>query len=241
MTPLSPSFYARDAVTVAQELLGCTLVRLLPDGTRLAGTIVETEAYREDDPASHSYRGLTDRNRVMFGPPGRAYVYVIYGIHDCLNAVCEPDGTGAAVLIRAVEPHDGLERMWVNRFPDEQVPSWLGDDPSSHPKTVARLASGPGKLCRSLAIRRSDHDGAPLCDPRPSPGQEAAGRIVVAPPGESELARLPGSRWPLEQGKIDPGPRVGITKAVDRPWRFVIAGNPFVSAATRQAGSPSPR
>lgn len=240
MTPLPRSFYARDAVPVARDLLGATLVRILPSGALLVATIVETEAYRRDDPASHSHRGPTNRNRSMFGPPGNAYVYVIYGMYDCLNAVCEATGEGAAVLIRALEPRSGIEIMWANRFPDDVPPRWLRKDPMAEPDRLVGLMSGPGKLCRALAIRRADHDGTSLTDPVPC-DRAGSDRIVVTAPGEAELRLLPGRSWPLGENAIDTSSRIGITKATDRPWRFLIAGNRFVSAATGRSGRPSPR
>jgi DNA-3-methyladenine glycosylase len=132
---------------VAPELLGRVLVRTLSDGTRLAGRIVEVEAYEQDDPASHSYRGLTPRNEVMFGPPGRLYVYFIYGMHFCANVVTGPEGDGSAVLLRAAEPLDGLETMAESRGTD----------------VVKLLCSGPGRLAQAYGIDRTD-DGTDLVD-----------------------------------------------------------------------------
>lgn len=148
MSRLNRDFFARDTLTVARELLGQRLVRVL-DGQRLAGRIVETEAYIGDgDEACHASRGRTRRNATMFGPPGHAYVYFIYGMYHCLNAVTERDGYPAAVLIRALEPLTGLEAMRARR--------------DGRPDT--ELASGPGKLCMALEIDRS-FDGADLCAP----------------------------------------------------------------------------
>jgi len=184
--PLGPAFFDRSVHEVARELIGC---RLLFDGC--GGTIVETESYERDDPACHAYVGLTERTRVLFGPPGRSYVYLSYGIHSLLNFVCEPEGDAAAVLIRALEPTVGLEQMRARR----------GD---SHPDTG--LCSGPGKLTEALGVGLQ-HNDLPLDrDPfrlfEPEPGTRPG--IVV-------------------------GPRIGITKAVDLPWRFSAAGSPFVS------------
>lgn len=135
---LGRSFYERYTPTVAKDLLGCVLVRVI-DGVGLSGRIVETEAYRgSSDPASHAYRGRTRRNEVMFGPPGHAYVYFIMGAHFCLNLTTEQEGSPAAVLIRALEPIRGLELMKRNR----------------RSKDIGRLTSGPGNLTRALAIDR---------------------------------------------------------------------------------------
>jgi DNA-3-methyladenine glycosylase len=111
------SFFARDAVAVARELIGWRLFRVLDGGALVGGVIVETEAYRQDDPASHAHRGPTPRARTMYGPPGVSYVYFIYGMYDCFNIVCEPEGSGAAVLVRAIDPTHGLAEMWRNRYP----------------------------------------------------------------------------------------------------------------------------
>jgi DNA-3-methyladenine glycosylase len=148
MSRLSRTFFARDTLTVARELLGQRLVRVL-DGVRLSGRIVEVEAYvGEEDQASHARCGRTERNAPMYGPPGRAYVYFIYGMHHCLNAVTEWDGYPAAVLIRALEPLEGLELMRARR----------GGVPD------LRLTSGPARLCQALAIDRR-FDRADLCAP----------------------------------------------------------------------------
>ncbi len=142
---LPRSFYRRPSLEVAPDLLGRTLVRELPDGTRLAASIVETEAYREDDPASHSYRGRTARTDVMFGPPGRLYVYFTYGMHFCMNVVTGEDGEGSAVLLRAAEPIEGLDRMAEHRG--------LAD-----PRL---LCAGPGRLCQAFAVGK-EQKGADL-------------------------------------------------------------------------------
>jgi DNA-3-methyladenine glycosylase len=125
------AFYDRPVVDVAQDLIGCVVSH-----DRVAGVIVETEAYHESEPASHSFVGMTERNRVVFGPPGRAYLYRSYGIHACLNAVCEPEGVGAAVLIRALEPFEGIELMRERRGIER----------------LDSLCSGPGKLTQALGI-----------------------------------------------------------------------------------------
>jgi DNA-3-methyladenine glycosylase len=150
--------------------------------------IVETEAYAPDDPASHSYRGRTRRNAAMFGPAGHLYVYRSYGIHWCANAVCEEDGTGAAVLLRALEPTAGIERMRERRGLDE----------------LRLLCAGPGRLTEALGITGA-HDGVPLDRP------------------PFELLPAPG---PVA---TDATTRVGITRAGDRRWRYVLAGSSFPS------------
>ena len=172
-----------DSVTVAQAVIGMTL---LVDG--VGGIVVETEAYHQEDPASHSYSGPTPRNAAMFGPPGHVYVYRSYGIHWCMNLVCERQGVGAAVLIRAIEPTQGLALMAERRGTDE-------------PRL---LCSGPGKLCQALAITRA-HDGLPL-DRAP---------FELHPPATAPTLIV--------------GPRIGISRAADRPWRFGLAGSRFLS------------
>jgi DNA-3-methyladenine glycosylase len=176
--PLARTWFARDAPVVAAELLGKLLV-VDRDGSLVSGRITETEAYTADDPASHSFRGPTTRNRVMFGPAGHLYVYLSYGIHRCANVVTGADGDGQAVLLRAIDPVDGIEVMRRRR----------GREP---------LADGPGKLCQALGIGLGD-DGAALAGP-------VAIRIVDD-----------GTPVPAEPLV---GPRIGITRAVERPWRF---------------------
>ena len=181
---LPRSFFDRSVHAVARDLIGC---RLFFDG--VGGTVVETESYERDDPACHAYVGLTDRTEVLFGPPGRAYVYLSYGIHSLLNFVAEPEGEAAAALIRALEPTAGLEAMRARR----------GERPDRE------LCSGPGKLTEALGIGL-DSNGAEL-DRSP---------FLLLPPQGPPPA-------------VVTGPRIGITKAVERPWRFCAAGSPFVS------------
>jgi DNA-3-methyladenine glycosylase len=182
---LEPGFFERSVHAVARDLVGC---HLSYDGC--GGTIVEAESYERDDPACHAYAGLTARTEVLFGPPGRAYVYLSYGIHSLLNAVAEPEGEAAAVLIRALEPTTGLERMRARR----------GDRPD------ADLCSGPGKLTEALGIDLDANDADLSADPF----------LLLPRPSD----------W---QDEIVASPRVGITKAVDRPWRFSVADSPYVS------------
>lgn len=179
-SPLTRSFFDRPVVDVARDLIGATL---LHEG--VGGRIVEVEAYDQTDPASHSFRGPTLRNAVMFGSPGHAYVYKIYGIHFCLNFVCQP---GSAVLIRALEPSTGIETMHVRR-------GGVGD---------RQLCSGPGKLAQALGIDLAQN-GLPL---------DAAPFAVFAPGAQVEIAA---------------GPRIGITKGVETPWRFVERGSRYLS------------
>jgi DNA-3-methyladenine glycosylase len=179
-------FYARPVVVVARDLVGCVL-RHGP----CAGTIVETEAYHQSEPACHAHVGLTGRTHILFGPPARAYVYRSYGIHALFNAVCEEEGVGAAVLIRALEPLEGLDLMRARRGLERP------ED----------LCSGPGKLAQALDIEL-EHNGTDLLE----------GPIAIEPPS-------PG--W--EAPELLVGPRIGITKAAELPWRFCAAGSRSVS------------
>lgn len=171
--PLTRAFFDRPSPEVARELLGMVLVHRLADGTRLMGRIVEVEAYVGDgsDPGSHAHRGQTRRNRSMFGPPGRLYVYRSYGLHTCVNVVCEARGRGAAVLLRALEPLAGSARMRALRRLAAHAPERL-------------IASGPGRLGQALGITLAD-DGRSLLRGalvlhRPPPGA-APVRVGVSP------------------------------------------------------------
>jgi DNA-3-methyladenine glycosylase len=186
---LDRHFFARSVHEVAPELVGVTL---LVDG--VGGVVVEVEAYDHEDPAAHGYRGRTERNASMFGPPGHAYVYRSYGIHWCLNLVCEQEGSASAVLLRALEPTAGLDVMRSRRGLDDE----------------RLLCAGPGRLCQALAVT-GEHDGLPL----------------DRPPFELHTrAREP---------EVVAGPRIGITQATDRPWRYGLAGSKFLSRALRPA------
>jgi DNA-3-methyladenine glycosylase len=191
MKALAPDFYARPVLEVARDLVGCVVEH---DGS--SGVIVETEAYHESEPACHAFAGLTPRTRTLFGPPGRAYVYRSYGIHALLNAVCEPEGVGAAVLIRALQPLAGIEQMRARR-------ELVGD----RPVRDRDLCSGPGKLTQALGIELSEN-GGDLYD----------GPVRILPRE---------SAW-LEPDIVE-STRIGITKAVELPWRFSVASNPHVS------------
>jgi DNA-3-methyladenine glycosylase len=180
-------FFARSVHEVAPDLIGTTF---LCGG--VGGIVVEAEAYDHEDPAAHGYRGRTERNASMFGAPGHAYVYRSYGIHWCINFVCEDVDVAAAVLLRALEPTHGVDMMRERRGVDE----------------LRGLCSGPGKLCQALGIT-GEHDGLPL----------------DRPPFEL----LPQA----EAVSVVSGPRVGITKAVDEPWRYTLAGSPYLSRGLR--------
>ena len=187
---LPRSYFARDVVSVARDLVGAML---LVDG--IGGVIVETEAYARTDAASHSYSGPTSRNAHMFGPPGHAYVYRSYGIHWCLNFVCEP---GSAVLIRALEPRVGIDVMQRRRSVD---------DPRF-------LCSGPGRLCQALGVTLSQNGSA--LDQPPFALSESDGVRTLAA-----------------------GPRIGISRATDLPWRFADRGSRFLSRPMRPPAGES--
>jgi DNA-3-methyladenine glycosylase len=188
---LTQSFFDRSVLEVAPELIGATL---LVGG--IGGVIVEVEAYHHTEPAAHSYRGRTARNAVMFGPAGFAYVYRSYGIHWCLNFVCEGKGSASAVLLRALQPTEGLATMRRRRG--------LAD--------ARLLCSGPGRLCEALAVTDA-HYGLRLDRPP---------FALFARPGAVEIAT---------------GPRIGLTKAVELPWRYGLAGSPFLSKPFKSARS----
>lgn len=199
--PVPRRFYDRDPKLVAPELLGKILIRR--QGRKLlAGRIVEVEAYLgQDDPASHAFRGPTGRNRVMFGPPGFAYVYFTYGMHYCANVTCQKEGTAGAVLIRALEPLAGIEEMALKR--DLNL-----DLETEHMRVLRALTSGPARLCEALAITRARDDGKDLTSSKSD--------LWIA----SDRSR---------GGNIAVSPRVGITQAADWPLRFYLVGNPYVS------------
>lgn len=186
---LGRGFFARSVHDVAPALIGAML---LVDG--VGGVIVEVEAYDHEDPASHGFRGRTTRNASMFGPAGNAYVYRSYGIHWCLNLVCEAEGSAAAVLLRALEPTHGLDRMAARRRTENH----------------RLLCAGPGRLCQALAVT-DEHDGAPL---------------------DREPFELRGAPGPVDVVAV---PRIGVTRAADLPWRYVLVGSRFLSRGVPRA------
>lgn len=200
-TPVTPEFFLQETDVLAKALLQLLLVHETPQGV-LAGRIVETEMYRgTQDKGAHSYSGRpTKRTSVMFGPPGHAYVYFIYGMYYCLNLVTAPEGIPEAILIRALEPFAGVDLML----------SRGGQGPSSTARQVARLAAGPGKLCRAMGVTKKEY-GLPLWE---SP-------LYLAKPEN-----------PIAPFHIAQGPRINIgyaEEAKDYPWRFWVDGNPSVS------------
>ena len=236
---LPPDFYRGNTVDVAQALLGKILiVRTLPEQAPsnlaeasqwvdpywhhpaaqiTAGRIVETEAYRADDPASHSRRGPTPRSQIMFGEPGVAYVYLIYGIYEMLNFVTEPVDCAGAVLIRALEPVSGEEFMFQRRH-KKSPPAAQLEQALSHAQ-LKSLTNGPGRLCQAMGISRA-HNGQSLGGPK----------LFVCDDGYRPSA-------------IEHSPRIGITQGTEKLWRFFISKNAFVSlpnVGTPIRGSTNP-
>lgn len=203
MRALTPEFYDRPVLEVARDLIGCTV-----ECRGTAGVIVETEAYHQSEPACHAFVGLTPRTRTLFGPPGRAYVYRSYGVHALLNAVCEPEGVGAAVLIRALHPTAGLELMRARRGRAG------GSARAGRSAGDRELCSGPGKLTQALGVSLEDN-GSDLVN----------GAVRIG--GRS-------GEW-LEPVVLE-DTRVGITKAVELRWRFCAAGSRHVSRPRPDGG-----
>ena len=187
---MKAAFYERPVVEVARDLVGCVL-----EHAGCAGVIVETEAYHDSEPACHAFVGVTRRTATLFGSPGRAYVYRSYGIHALFNAVCEPEGVGAAVLIRALEPVEGIALMRARRGLEDR----------------RTLCNGPGKLTQALGIELREN-GVDL----------SHGAVRITP-------RLPGWR----DVAVTADRRIGITKAVELPWRFCDAESRFLSRPVR--------
>ena len=205
-----PDFLENPSDVAAPLLLGCTLTRIITlngEKHKLVARIVETEAYDQDDPASHAFGGLSERNAAMFGPAGHLYVYVSYGMHHCCNVVCGPEGFGSGCLVRAVEPLEGVEVMRelreAGRAGKEQA-----ERARKHPLKLRDLTNGPGKVCAALGIDKGlyGHD------------------LTVEPLVLDFAPLLPGET-------IGRSPRVGISKNIDAPKRFFIEGNAFVSRA----------
>ena len=205
-----PDFLENPSDVAAPLLLGCTLTRTLTlngEKHKLVARIVETEAYDQDDPASHAFGGPSERNTAMFGPAGHLYVYVSYGMHHCCNVVCGPKGFGSGCLVRAVEPLEGVEVMRelreAGRAGKEQA-----ERARKHPLKLRDLTNGPGKVCAALGIDK-----------------ELYGHELTVEPLVLEFAPL------LPGETIGCSPRVGISKNADATKRFLIEGNEFVSRA----------
>jgi DNA-3-methyladenine glycosylase len=187
---LPKSFYARSTIQVAQDILGKKLVRILDNGTVLSGIITETEAYQSDEPACHAHKGCTERTAPLFGPVGHAYVYFIYGNYFCLNIVAKKGVTAGGVLIRAVEPVEGVEYMQHAR----------------KTSNIKNLTTGPGKLTQAFNITKNEQG------------------TDVTQQGSLYIARADVGPF-----QIVATPRIGISQAVDKNWRFYIKNNQFVS------------
>lgn len=213
-----PDFLENPSDVAAPLLLGCTLTRTITlngEKHKLVARIVETEAYDQDDPASHAFGGPSDRNAAMFGPAGHLYVYVSYGMHHCCNVVCGPEGFGSGCLVRAVEPLEGVEVMRELREAGRAGKAHTGhvgkeqaERARKHPLKLRDLTNGPGKVCAALGIDKElyGHD------------------LTVEPLVLGFAPLLPGET-------IGRSPRVGISKNIDAPKRFFIEGNEFVSRA----------
>ena len=213
-----PDFLENPSDVAAPLLLGCTLTRTITlngEKHKLVARIVETEAYDQDDPASHAFGGPSERNAAMFGPAGHLYVYVSYGMHHCCNVVCGPEGFGSGCLVRAVEPLEGVEAMRELREAERAGKAHTGhagkgqaERARKHPLKLRDLTNGPGKVCAALSIDKElyGHD------------------LKVEPLVLKFAPLLPGET-------IGCSPRVGISKNIDAPKRFFIEGNAFVSRA----------
>ena len=221
-----PDFLENPSDVAAPLLLGCTLTRTITlngEKHKLVARIVETEAYDQDDPASHAFGGPSERNAAMFGPAGHLYVYVSYGMHHCCNVVCGPEGFGNGCLVRAVEPLEGVEVMrelreagradkahtgHAGKEQAERAGKAQAERARKHPLKLRDLTNGPGKVCAALGIDKElyGHD------------------LTVEPLVLGFAPLLPGET-------IGSSPRVGISKNIDAPKRFFIEGNAFVSRA----------
>lgn len=212
-----PDFLENPSDVAAPLLLGCTLTRTITlngEKHKLVARIVETEAYDQDDPASHAFGGPSERNAAMFGPAGHLYVYVSYGMHHCCNVVCGPEGFGSGCLVRAVEPLEGVEVMRELREAGRAGKAQAGHEAEQarrvrkHPLKLRDLTNGPGKVCAALGIDKALY-----------------GHDLTAEPLVLDYAPL------LPGETIGHSPRVGISKNADAPKRFFIEGNAFVSRA----------
>lgn len=213
-----PDFLENPSDAAAPLLLGCTLTRTITlngEKHKLVARIVETEAYDQDDPASHAFGGLSERNAAMFGPAGHLYVYVSYGMHHCCNVVCGPEGFGSGCLVRAVEPLEGVEVMRelreagrAGKEQAERAGKAQAERARKHPLKLRDLTNGPGKVCAALGIDK-----------------ELYGHDLTVEPLVLDFAPL------LPGETIGRSPRVGISKNIDAPKRFFIEGNEFVSRA----------
>ena len=213
-----PDFLENPSDVAAPLLLGCTLTRIITlngEKHKLVARIVETEAYDQDDPASHAFGGPSERNAAMFGPAGHLYVYVSYGMHHCCNVVCGPEGFGSGCLVRAVEPLEGVEVMRKLREAGRAGKAHTGhagkeqaERARKHPLKLRDLTNGPGKVCAALGIDK-----------------ELYGHDLKVEPLVLDFAPL------LPGETIGRSPRVGISKNIDAPKRFFIEGNEFVSRA----------
>lgn len=193
---LPKSFYLRDTLTVAKELIGKLFVKN-ENGILYSGIIVECEAYDGNiDRASHSYGGMTKRTEVMFREGGYLYVYFTYGMHFCANVVAGNSGHGTGILIRAVEPVDGIIQMGLNRFGNENLTG----------KEIKNLTGGPAKLCKAFGIQRQYN------------GTDLTGNLIYLTEGIT-----------VNDAEIGTSKRIGITKSVDLPWRFIFKNNPYLS------------
>jgi DNA-3-methyladenine glycosylase len=217
---LPRDFFARPATQVAPELLGCVLWTTGPDGM-VAARLTEVEAYEGmSDPASHAFRGQSARNAVMFGEPGHLYVYFTYGMHFCANLVCMPEGHPSAVLLRAGQVVAGADLAAMRRDHGGNGRT----RGSGRPISEANLARGPARLCQALGIDRTGN-GADVCG--------RGGQVGIGPPGTL------GSPPVAATAQIMTGPRVGVTQAADRPWRYWLAGDRYVSVY--RPAKPRPR
>lgn len=199
---LSPSFFqSMSTLALAEELLGCEFVHQSPEGTT-AGIIVETEAYTSGDPACHAYKSRTARNEAMFGPAGTLYIYLIYGMYECVNVVSGEEGVGEAVLIRALQPTEGVGLMNKRRRIRKNQVSSVGSENVKEKE----LCNGPGKLVKAMGIERRLHNFLSLDE----------GPLYITSRKVNDF-------------QIETSGRIGITKGMDLPYRFYMKGNSFVS------------